>query len=1030
MRAHKNFLKKRVAAALTAATVLFGTVPAVAQPVDTTADPTWMVTVESGATSEAAPAVPAAEIPDFPEDPSDDEAADANGELPAVPTLTQEKKTVTEPELAEEPTFKHVRTLPDGTEEYKLEAKLNLPAFEGSDQALPLEEISLMSTEASLNIESVEDAEVDGAQLDEDSVDVFNYPENPTEEEEELIPDEVTGDVITLDTAAKVLDAETDLTATIYTTQIAPRSTQWGLYRGARLQHANYGSNRGPVRAGYSRLVVQVGGDQVLPSAGKYPPNSTRVSGRLNSVDRFTAGEGAKLQLYYPLSGSTFGNAEAHHHMTANARPVKVNEPWATCTSDANGECVFDIPLSRGSSYYWVGMAEASPGFKNQPFIRIGGSGNWYTDPGTKKRYAYATPYLESGRTYFSGVNYTRNGSAWQVDNKYGSDWQGTGKSASFMYEARGGRANARSSLGVFQQVRDNPAMPSRCGMNVAMIVDVSGSMGDNGIRTIKGVIRSVADGLQNTSTHLGLFTFASNSPAAGNPRNFSAPADLSSPQGRAAIDNWVRILSRAPHDYDATNWQEALYEVAKYNAANPHNKYDAVYMVTDGNPTYRMPTPGNPRFDEWMSDGAWTEFRDVEGAMGAANLVKSQGSRIIAVGIPSHWSGVRTSRDRELEVSEENLRAISGGRGHDGDVTSLRAADFAHFENSEVLKQAIINSLNTCAVSVERRFYEGEDPNFIPSPENTRPTIEESKNWAFDFTAVPEGRPVVDNKTILPKEKAGHDNLVAEYRLNGTSGYREISIAGARRDKVPDGWVPIKVASGKNAEGRCGTETDLRSQDHNIEDIPVPPGEDDRRNAFRAKNIPLEGGCHYIVYYMKKPTTFKFKLNKVDAQDNNMGLDGAEFKLEGLDAGNKGEQKLADVQSAAKGEFNWDKLKHGRYKLTETKAADGGYLLVKPIYFRVVKDGDQTRLYILSGPQDKTGTEVTADNAGDIYGFPVVGFSQESKDGSVQVTMKLANTKTGEMPKTGGHGVFIQILLGVLLLLAGAFTARRRMVA
>ena len=180
----------------------------------------------------------------------------------------------------------------------------------------------------------------------------------------------------------------------------------------------------------------------------------------------------------------------------------------------------------------------------------------------------------------------------------------------------------------------------------------------------------------------------------------------------------------------------------------------------------------------------------------------------------------------------------------------------------------------------------------------------------------------------------------------------------------------------------------------------------------------------------MKKPTTFKFKLNKVDAQDNNMGLDGAEFKLEGLDAGNKGEQKLADVQGSAKGEFNWDKLKHGRYKLTETKAADGGYLLVKPIYFRVVKDGDQTRLYILSGPQDKTGTEVTADNAGDIYGFPVVGFSQESKDGSVQVTMKLANTKTGEMPKTGGHGVFIQILLGVLLLLAGAFTARRRMVA
>ena len=111
---------------------------------------------------------------------------------------------------------------------------------------------------------------------------------------------------------------------------------------------------------------------------------------------------------------------------------------------------------------------------------------------------------------------------------------------------------------------------------------------------------------------------------------------------------------------------------------------------------------------------------------------------------------------------------------------------------------------------------------------------------------------------------------------------------------------------------------------------------------------------------------------------------------------------------------------------------------MVNPVYFRVASvtepDGDKvkrvTKVYILADENDQKGTEVTPDNADQIVGFPIVEFRQTEKDGSVQITMKLANTKTGELPKTGGNGVFIQILLGVLLLLAGAFTARRRIVA
>ena len=114
MRAHKNFLKKRVAAALTVTAVLIGTAPAVAEPVatpaDTADDPTWTVEDASGKTDEAEPAVPSVEIPNF---PAEEEDKDATVDVPAAPTLTKENKVVSSPELAEDPTFEHVRTLPD-----------------------------------------------------------------------------------------------------------------------------------------------------------------------------------------------------------------------------------------------------------------------------------------------------------------------------------------------------------------------------------------------------------------------------------------------------------------------------------------------------------------------------------------------------------------------------------------------------------------------------------------------------------------------------------------------------------------------------------------------------------------------------------------------------------------------------------------------------------------------------------------------------------------------------------------------------
>ena len=188
-------------------------------------------------------------------------------------------------------------------------------------------------------------------------------------------------------------------------------------------------------------------------------------------------------------------------------------------------------------------------------------------------------------------------------------------------------------------------------------------------------------------------------------------------------------------------------------------------------------------------------------------------------------------------------------------------------------------------------------------------------------------------------------------------------------------------------------------------------------------------------MYYQAKPADqpFKFKLNKVDSMDNTISLDGAQFALTGLDKDNAGEKKPITVPGAVKGEFHWDKLATGRYELRETKPADHGYVMLsEPVYFRVAtaKEGNKevTKLYLLAGKDDRTGREVADPDK--IETFPVTHFSQTKVGNEVQETMKVANTKSGTLPKTGGHGVYTQMLLGLVLLLTGAFTARRRSAA
>lgn len=1040
MRTHESSLTKRIAAAAAAAAVLFTATPAIAAPQTTTVaattEQTWTVTDETGNTIDAEPAVTVTETKTAENAPTQAKTAQN------APATTLAKPTqLTEPELAEDVTFTHIGTTADGKEEYELEASVNLPADDVTGQALPLNAISLMRTEGTLNLDSVENATIDGAELNKDAVEVFTYPDIPTEDDEALIPDEVTGDVITLDIADANMGRTATVTATIYANERASRNIEWDLYNGVlpltlnniEVEGGAPIAPNGPVPADRARVVVQVAGDKLLSGTN----GTTRASGpngeRLERVFQNTPGEGAVLRLYAPLNDNKFGMSETataweQGARGENARPI--NQPWATCTADANGECVFEIPRGNGADiydYYWVVMEQASPGYKVQDWVRLGVSGDTDTGRARILRHAYPTPLLKGGQIYYSGAKYKRI--SFNRDG-YGSDW-GDFDSASFMYEettgqyqgALGGHVPYRSSLGSFTQVRENPAMPETCGLKAALIVDTSGSMGTS-MDVMRDVVGSVIDGLAETSTELGLYSFATTSPSDARDLPNMDPKPTYTPKGRAALKSWKNNLTTR-RSSGATNWEDGLKQVAEYNAKNPNSPYDVVYFITDGNPTVYNNPSGSPGRG---NSGAESEMRELEAAIVMSNTVKSQGSRVVAVGIPAKWptfwgTPIPSKRLPNLEISELNLQAVSGGKGG-VDERSLRSKDFVFFTEQDVFKQALLNSLNLpCQVTVERRFYEGDDENVVPNFDNTRGTnVETNANqWEFAAEMTPTSGPEEQQSKVPDSVNKLGDNNQTGFPLNRTTGYTQIDIKEPA-GKIPSGW--IRMDAGPNGErAQCSTKAG--------KPVTTTALESEKTNDFRLKDVPVNGGIHCVVYYRipsepPQPGTFKFKLNKVDAQDTTIGLEGAEFKLEGLDENNAGEHAPSTVEDAGVGEFNWTELKTGRYKLSETKAADGGYiLLAQPVFFRVARDGDATKLYVLENESDQTGIELTEENKAQIITFPIVGIDQTGSDNEAMVTMKLANTKGGELPKTGGTGVFVQVMISLLIMTAGAAAAR-----
>lgn len=353
-----------------------------------------------------------------------------------------------------------------------------------------------------------------------------------------------------------------------------------------------------------------------------------------------------------PLAGVTL---QLYNGTTAPT--TAVTDAWATCVSDADGDCSFVVPNTQTGAAgciggagencdrrFWIVQEGVPSGFVANPTLRTGngdGSGS------------QATPYrFRTGTTLRAGNTYT--------------------STSDFMIGS--GNSNRVASGGTWQQSRTNPEPVQQCGLDVALVLDLSGSVTQSQLVSLKAAADTFADSLVGTPSQMALFSFSTVSPAVGATQNYPGLTSVSTQAGADAFK--ARYASWTASG--GTNWDRGLAAPAQ---ALP--TYDIAVVITDGDPTfYSQPAEG---------PGNFNRLREVENGIFSANALKAEGTRVLAVGVGAGVSDPATAL---------NLSAISGETAYDG--TNATTADYFQVSNYSVVADALSQlALGDCAGSL-----------------------------------------------------------------------------------------------------------------------------------------------------------------------------------------------------------------------------------------------------------------------------------------------------------------------------------------
>lgn len=378
---------------------------------------------------------------------------------------------------------------------------------------------------------------------------------------------------------------------------------------------------------------------------------------------------GVQLMLYVDSTVGSGGNA----YSTPGAA---VADPWGTCTTDAAGDCTFTVPSSQVNKSYWVMASSAGAlSFLSQHFI-TGDNTNTGTDRFAATPYSFRTPVIAASQTVYQlpGTGLTNMPAQSRVGNP-GLPVAATVSTANRWAHYSGDMITTMN----------NPRYQPTCqaGLKVALIIDTSTSMTYNNNEGINGAkTASVAFATQfaNKDVTLGVYRFGNNA------ATVKAPVVVTS-NTLSSFTSAINGISIGNSEY--TNWDAGIDQIKSQG-------YDLAVVLTDGNPT---------RSSEESAGGSWTNLIRLEAAVLSANLVKSQGTQMLAFGVGDY---IASSLPQNLEsVTGKTAWTPNGG-------VQIGKADYAITSDWGVVSTqlASLASSLTCEATVQIHKQERKLPN------------------------------------------------------------------------------------------------------------------------------------------------------------------------------------------------------------------------------------------------------------------------------------------------------------------------------
>ena len=608
-----------------------------------------------------------------------------------------------------------------------------------------------------------------------------------------------------------------------------------------------------------------------------------------------------------------------------------------------------------------------------------------------------------------------------------------------------------REDLAWLPKTAENPGLPQRCGVNVALVFDTSDSLLQHpqGPKASRAAGLSIINALEGTGSNMAIYNFAS--PARRVTDIHADKQSLNDEGGvkklRAAVDGFNTTFKRSEHG--GTNYQAGLKQV-------PKGEFDVVYFITDG-----LPTTNNTDYPgQGLDNGNHINKSDLSLAVEAANELKANGARIetVMVGVPSitehilndgffnlnrvggkpeKWekyddygypSYVDPQKGANNDIPSDSVREmIEIG----GQIMIADKPDFGrrHFEvtNQPQIWRAGIRKTESIAADISSpdavtlvdKFSKLEDSlrelvlkNCFGSINVTKlirgegNKVSPGQDWTFETSTV-DGKNRIVNSTdgkVLANQVTDTTNDQGNFgrKLN----QKNQTLQTAQRVKVVEqqqpGFVLQPYAENKNATCTA-TVFDGKNNKWKTENAPIENVDDAMKPGFTVA-VPASGIVNCSVVNARASKLW-LTVKKVSFGDDAKPLDGSKFELYKIAGSERTlvsnlDGKNMDIKDLELGK---------RYELVETQAPSGYQLLSRPIAFDLVGTGTGVQQLQLVGGASQ---------------YPEVTVTQGAE--ANQLTMQVANIAKPVLPRTGGPGLYGALAIGAAVLLVGIMLTRR----